>query len=55
VQGIRLAVQAAASGVPGNLVDPSRLNAFDRRILLEGLRQARTLQQFLRSRYHIET
>jgi CBS domain-containing protein len=55
VQGIRLAVQAAAEGVPGNLVDPSRLNDFDRRVLLEGLRQARTMQQILKSRYHIET
>jgi CBS domain-containing protein len=55
VQGIRLAVQAAADGVPGNLVHPSRLNDFDRRVLLEGLRQARTMQQLLRSRYHIES
>jgi CBS domain-containing protein len=55
VQGIRLAVQTAAEGVPGNLVDPSRLNDFDRRILLEGLRQARTMQQLLRARYHIES
>lgn len=55
VQGIRLAVQSAADGVPGNLVDPSRLNDFDRRVLLEGLRQARTMQQLLRARYHIET
>jgi signal-transduction protein with cAMP-binding, CBS, and nucleotidyltransferase domain len=55
VQGIRLAVQAAADGVPGNLVHPSRLNDFDRRVLLEGLRQARTMQQLLKSRYHIES
>jgi CBS domain-containing protein len=42
VQDIRLAAQAAAEGMPGNLVDPSRLNDFDRRVLLEALRQART-------------
>jgi CBS domain-containing protein len=54
VQGIRLAAQAAAAR-PGNLVDPLRLNDFDRRVLLEGLRQARTMQQLLRARYHIET
>jgi signal-transduction protein with cAMP-binding, CBS, and nucleotidyltransferase domain len=47
--------QAAADGMPGNLVDPSRLNEFDRRVLLEALRQARTLQQLLKSRYQIET
>jgi CBS domain-containing protein len=55
VQSVRLAAQAAAEGSSGNLVDPSRLNDFDRRILLEGLRQARSMQQVLRSRYHIET
>lgn len=55
VQNIRLAAQTAAAGSSGNLVDPSRLNDFDRRVLLEGLRQARTMQQVLRSRYHIET
>ena len=55
VQGVRFAVQAAADWKSGNMVDPARLNDFDRRVLLEGLRQARTLQQLLRSRYHIET
>jgi CBS domain-containing protein len=55
VQGARLAAQVAAEGRSGNLVDPSRLNDFDRRVLLEALRQARTMQQLLRSRYHIET
>lgn len=55
IQNIRLGTQAAAAGMPGNLVDPSRLNEFDRRVLLEALRQARTLQQLLKSRYHIET
>ena len=55
IQDIRLGTQAAADGMPGNLVDPSRLNEFDRRVLLEALRQARTLQQLLKSRYQIET
>ncbi|MDK9704266.1 MAG: DUF294 nucleotidyltransferase-like domain-containing protein [Sulfuritalea sp.] len=55
VQGVRLAAQATGEGRSGNLVDPSRLNDFDRRVLLEALRQARTMQQLLRSRYHIET
>lgn len=57
LQDIRLAAQdeAGAGGVPGNLVDPDRLNEFDRRVLLEALRQARALQQRLRTRYHIET
>jgi CBS domain-containing protein len=55
VQGIRLAVQVAAGERPGNLVDPLQLNDFDRRVLLEGLRQARAMQQLLKSRYHIET
>jgi hypothetical protein len=32
-----------------------QLNDFDRRVLLEGLRQARAMQQLLKSRYHIET
>ncbi len=58
LQGIRLAVQAGASingEAPGNQLDPDRLNEFDRRVLLESLRQARKLQQILRSRFHIET
>jgi CBS domain-containing protein len=55
VQAVRLAAQADAGVGAGNLVDPSRLNGFDRRVLLEGLRQARTLQQLLRSRFHIDT
>jgi hypothetical protein len=44
--------EAGAALVTGVL---SRLNDFDRRGLLEGLRQARTMQQILKSRYHIET
>jgi len=55
VQHVRLAAQAAASGVPDNLVDPSRLNEFDRHVLLEALRQARTVQRLLKSRYQIAT
>jgi CBS domain-containing protein len=58
VQGIRLAVQAGGDRdgqVPGNLIDPERLNEFDRRVLLAALRQARTLQQSLKNRFHIDT
>ncbi len=58
LQGIRLAVQAGAGldgRTPGNQIDPDRLNEFDRRVLLEALRQARALQQRLKIRFHIET
>ena len=58
LQGVRLAVQAAGSleaGTAGNQIDPARLNEFDRRVLLEALRQARALQQRLKTRFHIET
>ncbi len=55
LQGIRFAVQAAAAGTPGNQLDPQRLNEFDRRVLLEALRQARGLQQSLKTRFHIDT
>ena len=58
LQGIRLAVQSGVNldgQAPGNQVDPDRLNEFDRRVLLESLRQARKLQQTLRTRFHIET
>ena len=54
LQGIRLAVQAGGQAA-GNLLDPDRLNEFDRRVLLEALRQARKLQQNLKIRFHIET
>ena len=58
LQGVRLAVQAASSieaGNAGNQIDPGRLNEFDRRVLLEALRQARALQQRLKTRFHIDT
>ncbi|OHC63651.1 MAG: hypothetical protein A2045_05835 [Rhodocyclales bacterium GWA2_65_20] len=58
LQGIRLAVQSGsgvAGQAPGNQVDPDCLNDFDRRVLLESLRQARKLQQTLKIRFHIET
>ena len=57
LQGIRLAAQTGGGAdglVAGNQVDPERLNEFDRRVLLEALRQARKLQQRLKSRFHIE-
>jgi CBS domain-containing protein len=58
LQGIRLTVQSLAAGAgqaPGNQLDPDSLNEFDRRVLLEALRQARTLQQRLKTRYQIDT
>ncbi len=57
LQGIRFAVQAAAAaaGTAGNQLDPQGLNEFDRRVLLEALRQARALQQRLKTRFHIDT
>jgi CBS domain-containing protein len=56
LQDIRLAAQVAtgAGGQPGNQLDPDQLNEFDRRVLLEALRQARTLQQKLKTRFHID-
>lgn len=58
LQDIRLLVQAGGSlsgRESGNQIDPARLNEFDRRVLLEALRQARTLQQRLKARFHIDT
>lgn len=58
LQGIRLAAQAGNLGAgqtPGNQLDPEGLNEFDRRLLLDALRQARTLQQGLKTRFHIDT
>lgn len=58
LQGVRLSAQAtdlAAGGTPGNSIDPDTLNEFDRRLLLEALRQGRSLQQRLKTRFHIDT
>lgn len=57
LQGIRFGVQAGAGAgmEPDNRLDPDRLNEFDRRLLLEALRQARKLQQGLKTRFHIES
>lgn len=58
LHGVRLAVQVAAelAGTgPGNQIDPDQLNEFDRRILLDALRQARSLQQRLKTRFHIDS
>lgn len=58
LQGIRLAVQTSNSPdgrSSGNQLDPNRLNEFDRRVLLESLRQARKLQHGLKTRFHVET
>lgn len=58
LQGVRLAAQVAAGlagASPGNQIDPDRLNEFDRRLLLEALRQARSLQQRLKTRFHIDS
>ena len=59
LQGIRLAVQSQCTSdskhSSGNQIDPDNLNEFDRRVLLAALRQARTLQQTLKYRFHIET
>jgi CBS domain-containing protein len=58
LQGIRLAGQVGGSlehHALCNHVDPERLNDFDRSVLLDALRQARKLQQRLKSRFHVET
>ncbi|MBI5107133.1 MAG: nucleotidyltransferase [Rhodocyclales bacterium] len=58
LQGVRLAAQAdavVAGRAPGNQIDPDSLNEFDRRLLLEALRQARSLQQRLKTRFHIDS
>lgn len=57
LQRIRLQVQYqafAVGGTPANLVDPQALNPFDRRILHEAFKQARLLQQRLKTTYRIE-
>lgn len=57
LQGIRFAVQAAAAagGTAANQLAPQDMNEFDRRVLLEALRQARALQQRLKTRFHMDT
>jgi CBS domain-containing protein len=57
LQGIRFAVQAAAAagGTAANQVAPQDMNEFDRRVLLEALRQARALQQRLKTRFQMDT
>lgn len=57
LQATRLSAQATGTpGVaPGNLIVPESLNEFERRVLLEALRQARALQQRLKTRFQIET
>ena len=57
LQGIRFAVQAAAAagGTAANQLAPQDMNEFDRRVLLEALRQARALQQRLKTRFQMET
>lgn len=58
LQGLRLSVQVRGKmegRAPSNSVDPESVNEFDRRLLLEALRQARSLQQKLKVRFHIET
>ena len=58
LQGVRLAVQVGAelAGTsPGNQIDPDQLNEFDRRLLLDALRQARSVQQRLKTRFHIDS
>jgi CBS domain-containing protein len=39
---------------PDNLVVPDSLNSFDRRVLVESLKQARRLQQQLQQTFHLE-
>jgi CBS domain-containing protein len=54
LQQIRFGVQR---GTPDgdNRIVPKSLNDFDRRVLLAALHQARSLQQRLKSRFHIES
>jgi CBS domain-containing protein len=58
LQRIRLQVQyrALGAGEPAdNLIDPDRLNRFDRRLLMESLKQARRLQVTLKHAFRIDT
>ncbi len=57
LQRIRLVHQhacLAAGREPDNLVDPDKLNALDRRVLIESLKQARRLQVSLRQTFRLE-
>ncbi|MBI5784979.1 MAG: nucleotidyltransferase [Rhodocyclales bacterium] len=57
LQRIRLLDQhrkLAAGQVPDNLLDPDTLNALDRRILVESLKQARRLQHALQQTFRLE-
>jgi CBS domain-containing protein len=57
LQRVRLQHQyrTLATGISAdNRLDPERLNEFDRRMLLESLKQARLLQQRLKTAFRIE-
>ena len=53
LQGIRFFNQMQSAATE-NLLDPDSLNDFDRKVLLESLKQARALQQKLKSRFQID-
>lgn len=53
LQDIRIRTQADSTAVEANLVAPAALNPFDRRVLLEALRNARTLQRMLKVKFHL--
>jgi CBS domain-containing protein len=58
LQRIRLQAQhqALCAGEPAdNLIDPDKLNRFDRRLLMESLKQARHLQVSLKQVFRIDT
>lgn len=57
LQRIRLAEQdrvLAGGGIADNRVNPATLNEFDRAVLHAALKQARRLQQRLKTTYHLE-
>jgi CBS domain-containing protein len=53
LQGIRF-VNQMQSAVTENLLDPDSLNDFDRKVLLESLKQARVVQQKLKTRFQLD-
>lgn len=53
LQGIRFVNQMKSAALE-NLLDPDTLNDFDRKVLLESLKQARVLQQKLKTRFQID-